>query len=135
MSSKRKADTDAASMDTDKIVKEALRDVEERKKAKKQAQTGDQAMPHRRAPASLLPYSIQSIRFVKRSTEGHMVPAGIPAKDPSKKGKTLQELEQEEGGTIKESQVPMAQLKRAEKRKGKGQMGGMCHICCYCIVP
>ncbi|BDA46148.1 probable CD2 antigen cytoplasmic tail-binding protein 2 homolog [Coccomyxa sp. Obi] len=87
MSGKRKAETDGASMDTDKIVQEALREVEERKKAKKQAQTG------------------------------------IPAKDPSKKGKTLEELEQEEGGIIKESQVPMAQLKRAQKRKGKGQMG------------
>lgn len=43
MSGKRKAETDPASMDTDKIVQEALREVEERKKAKKQAQTGNQA--------------------------------------------------------------------------------------------
>lgn len=51
-------------------------------------------------------------------------------KDPSKKGKTLEELEQEEGGTIQESQVPMAQLKRAQRRKGKEQMGGMFRIHC-----
>ncbi len=50
---------------------------------------------------------------------------GAPVRDPSKKGKTLEELEQEEGGTIKESQVPMAQVKRAQKRQGKAQTEGI----------
>ncbi len=40
MSTKRKMDQYPAEVDTDAIVKEALREVEERKKAKKQAQSG-----------------------------------------------------------------------------------------------
>ena len=61
---------------------------------------------------------------VFKVTECALHRAGVPVKDPSKKGKTLQELEEEEGGTIKESQVPMAQLKRAQKRTGKAQTEG-----------
>ena len=37
------------------------------------------------------------------------------------KGKTLEEVEEEEGGTIKESRVPMAQTFRAQQRKGKSK--------------
>lgn len=40
MSAKRKMNHTTAENDTDAIVKEALREVEERKKAKKQAQSG-----------------------------------------------------------------------------------------------
>ncbi len=35
------------------------------------------------------------------------------------KGKTLGDIEQEEGGTIKESQVAMAHAKRTQKRKAR----------------
>lgn len=49
--------------------------------------------------------------------------AGAKPKDKAKKGKTLEELEQEEGGVVKESQVPMAQIKRAQKRKGERTAG------------
>lgn len=40
------------------------------------------------------------------------------ANDDSQRGKTLEDLEHEEGGPIKESLVGMAQTKRAAKRKG-----------------
>ncbi len=68
---------------------------------------------------------VQSRRLWLHNPSEYNHPAGVPVKDPSKKGKTLEELEQEEGGIIKESQVPMAQLKRAQKRKGKAQTGGL----------
>ena len=41
----------------------------------------------------------------------------------AKKGKTLEEIENEEGGPIKESMVGMAHNKRAARRKGTG-VGG-----------
>ncbi|KAI7844013.1 hypothetical protein COHA_002550 [Chlorella ohadii] len=37
-----------------------------------------------------------------------------------RKGKTLEQIEEEEGGPVKESQVGMAQTRRAAKRKGAG---------------
>jgi hypothetical protein len=49
---------------------------------------------------------------------------GPQPKDKGKKGKTLEELEEEEGGVVKESQVPMAHVKRAQMRKGKTAGGG-----------
>lgn len=39
------------------------------------------------------------------------------------KGKTLAEIEQEEGGPVKESLIGMAQVKRAENRKKDGTQG------------
>ena len=39
----------------------------------------------------------------------------------AKKGKTLEEVEEEEGGTIKESRVPMAKTLRSQQRKGKSK--------------
>lgn len=36
----------------------------------------------------------------------------------ARKGKTLEQIENEEGGPVKESQVGMAQTRRASKRKG-----------------
>ncbi len=39
----------------------------------------------------------------------------------AKKGKTLEEVEEEEGGTIKESRVPMAKTMRSQQRKGKSK--------------
>ncbi|PRW60637.1 CD2 antigen cytoplasmic tail-binding 2 [Chlorella sorokiniana] len=38
----------------------------------------------------------------------------------ARKGKTLEQIEDEEGGPVKESQVGMAQTRRAAKRKGTG---------------
>jgi CD2 antigen cytoplasmic tail-binding protein 2 len=40
------------------------------------------------------------------------------ARKASRKGKTLEQIESEEGGPVKESMVGMAQSKRAAKRKG-----------------
>ena len=40
-------------------------------------------------------------------------------KEAAAKGKTLDDIEQEEGGTIKESQVAMAHAKRTQKRKAR----------------
>ena len=45
--------------------------------------------------------------------------AGPNPKDAADKGKTLGDIEEEEGGTIKESQVAMAQAKRTQKRKAR----------------
>ena len=48
------------------------------------------------------------------------------AKEATDKGKTLGDIEQEEGGTIKESEVAMAHAKRTQKRKArKGVREGM----------
>ena len=44
---------------------------------------------------------------------------GPDSKDAADKGKTLGDIEEEEGGTIKESQVAMAQAKRTQKRKAR----------------
>lgn len=45
---------------------------------------------------------------------------GAPGvKDGADEGKTLGDIEEEEGGTIKESQVAMAHAKRTQKRKAK----------------
>ena len=38
---------------------------------------------------------------------------------PANKGKTLSDIEEEEGGVIKESQVAMAHAKRTQKRKAR----------------
>ena len=47
-------------------------------------------------------------------------PASVAAKVAKvvKKGKTLEQIETEEGGPVKESLVGMAQNRRAAKRKG-----------------
>jgi hypothetical protein len=44
-------------------------------------------------------------------------PAGVPA--ANRKGKTLAEVEQEEGGPVKTSLKAMAHVKRAAQRKAK----------------
>jgi len=43
----------------------------------------------------------------------------VGPEDAADKGKTLGDIEEEEGGTIKESQVAMAQAKRTQKRKAR----------------
>jgi hypothetical protein len=55
---------------------------------------------------------------------------------------TLEELEQQEGGTIQESQVPMAKTRRLQRRH-KGATAGTAnscvpstpHMCCCCCTP
>ena len=52
---------------------------------------------------------------------------GPDVKEAADKGKTLGDIEQEEGGTIKESEVAMAHAKRTQKRKArKGTREGTC---------
>ena len=46
----------------------------------------------------------------------------------AKKGKTLEELEEEEGGTIKESRVAMAKTQRTQLRKGKTKGAPILHF-------
>ena len=52
---------------------------------------------------------------------------GLDDNEAVDKGKTLGDIEQEEGGTIKESEVAMAHAKRTQKRKArKGTREGTC---------
>ena len=44
---------------------------------------------------------------------------GSVVEHPADKGMTLSDIEEEEGGTIKESQVAMAHAKRTQKRKAR----------------
>ena len=53
---------------------------------------------------------------------------GCVVEHPSDKGMTLSDIEEEEGGVIKESQVAMAHAKRTQKRKTrKGTREGNHH--------
>ena len=55
---------------------------------------------------------------------------GSVVEHPADKGKTLSDIEEEEGGVIKESQVAMAHAKRTKERKArKGTREGEQHRC------
>ena len=54
----------------------------------------------------------QEIKKAKKQT-------GSAVEHPVDKGMTLSDIEEEEGGVIKESQVAMAHTKRTEKRKAR----------------
>ena len=45
-----------------------------------------------------------------------------------KKGLTLEEVENQEGGIVRESKIGMAATKRADLRKHKGSMNGMIYL-------
>lgn len=87
---------------TDEIVKQAMEEEKQRKQAKAQAK-GD---------------GRQRMQLLMRMMSHSHHPA--PRKH---KGKTLAEIEEEEGGPVKQSMAPMAHVKRAKKRKDRNDIG------------
>ncbi len=72
---------------------------------------------------SLIQQTLKEEEARKKSKKGGAPAAGAPPPGKKKDGKTLAEIEEEEGGPIKESLVGMAHVKRAANRKADGKEG------------
>jgi hypothetical protein len=85
---------------------------------------GDEAEILRKAPADNTERMIQDILKAdvarKKAKSGGLEGPEKSRAEKASKGKTLAEIEEEEGGPVKESLVGMAQVKRAQGRKAGG---------------